>query len=65
MPPEKLKRVRRIICGEQDPKDPSGFGLFNVDQRIRLNYGNGYGLVMNSVYGSWTEAVVTIPAEKE
>ncbi len=65
MESEKLEKVRRIISGEQDPKDPSGFGLFNVNQRIHLNYGNGYGLTMNSVYGSWTEAVVTIPAEKE
>ena len=64
MEPEKLEKVRRIISGEQDPNDPSGFGLFNVDQRIRLNYGAGYGLTMNSIYGSWTEAVVTIPAEK-
>lgn len=64
MEPEKLEKVRRIISGEQDPNDPSGFGLFNVDQRIRLNYGAGYGLIMNSIYGSWTEAVVTIPAEK-
>lgn len=64
MDPEKLTKVRRIISGEQDPGDPSGFGLFNVDQRIRLNYGTRYGLAMKSVYGSWTEAVVTIPAQK-
>ncbi len=48
----------------QDPSDPSGFGLFNVQQRLQLNYGAEYGLSVESVYGEGTKAVVTIPAIK-
>lgn len=62
MKPERLEKVRRIICGELTEEDnPSGFGLFNVDQRLRLNYGPEYGLIIDSEYGEWTEVLVTIP----
>ena len=65
MKKERLEHVRKIIAGEvQDQDDPSGFGLFNVDQRIRLNYGEEYGLEMESCYMEWTEARVRIPAVK-
>lgn len=65
MRPEQLDKVRRIIRGElSDEDNPSGFGLFNVDQRLRLNYGSEYGLVIDSEYGDWTEVLVTIPIVK-
>ena len=65
MSPEKLEQVRRIICGEVQSKDQSsGFGLFNVWQRLRLNYGEEYGLEIDSQDGQWTEAKVVIPAVK-
>lgn len=66
---ERLAHVRSMIRGEQshqdDTPDTSGFGLNNVAQRISLNYGKGYGLTMESVYGEWTEAKVVIPAVKK
>lgn len=65
MRPEQLDKVRKIIRGElSDEDNPSGFGLFNVDQRLRLNYGPEYGLVIDSEYGDWTEVLVTIPIVK-
>ncbi len=65
MEPEELERVRKLIRGSQAGGDgPSGFGLFNVAQRIFLNYGAEYSLSMESVTGEWTEAVVEIPAVK-
>lgn len=63
---ERLEHVRRLIRGElEDYDDSSGFGLSNVEQRIRLNYGPEYGIELNSVYGEWTEVTVTIPAVKK
>lgn len=62
----RLEAVRRIIAGGQtDTKETSGFGLFNVEQRIRLNYGAEYGLDIDSEYGEWTEVKVRIPAVKK
>ena len=66
MNPNRLENVRRIISGEMSDEDnPSGFGLFNVDQRLRLNYGSEYGLQIDSEYGDWTEVLVTLPAVKK
>ena len=65
MTPERLAHVRALIGGELTEEDSSsGFGLFNVEQRIRLNYGTEYGLTIESVYGEGTEAKVVIPAVK-
>ncbi len=61
---EMLEYAEAIIKGEKRVKgtSSSGFGLFNVDQRIRLNYGTEYGLHLESEYGEWTEVKVEIPA---
>ena len=66
MEPERLCRVRRMISGEEeaDKSDPSGFGLFNVAQRLTLNYGKEYGLFVDSVFGEGTRSTVVIPAVK-
>jgi two-component system sensor histidine kinase YesM len=51
-----------MIKGEYvDESDQSGFGLFNVEQRIQLNYGREYGIYLESLYGEWTEVKVIIP----
>lgn len=65
MTPERLGEVRKIIMGErEDTKEKGGFGLFNVNERIRLNYGREYGLNIESIYGEGTCIWVTIPAVK-
>lgn len=63
MTPECLLHVQKVIRGEcVDESDQSGFGLFNVEQRIQLNYGREYGIHLESLYGEWTEVKVIIPA---
>lgn len=62
MEPEELKRVCGLIDGVQEGGDTSGFGLFNVNQRLQLNYGAGYGISIHSQYGEGTTVEVTIPA---
>ncbi len=64
MTKEQLAKLRREI--NQDIRgnvEPAGFGLYNVSQRIRLNYGTEYDLWIESTYGEGTEAIVTIPAK--
>jgi len=63
MRPEELAALQEIVEGRQTaPSDSSGFGLRNVNERIRLNYGNGYGLHFESQYGAGTTVTVLIPA---
>lgn len=52
------------------PKDESfsGIGVHNVDERIKLYYGEGYGLEFVSEIGKYTRAIIKMPyrvAEKE
>ena len=62
MTPDRLLHVQKMIKGEYvDESDQSGFGLFNVEQRIQLNYGREYGIYLESLYGEWTEVKVIIP----
>ncbi|MRH41945.1 HAMP domain-containing protein [Aquibacillus halophilus] len=41
-----------------------GFGMVNVQQRIRLYYNEPFGLTINSWYRSGTHICLTIPAER-
>ena len=45
-------------CKETD----SGFGLANVNERIRMNYGPEYGMIIHSKQGEGTWVQVVIPA---
>lgn len=38
-----------------------GIGIANVNDRIRLNYGEPYGLKINSELGVGTEVIVVLP----
>jgi len=40
-------------------------GLRNINQRIRLHFGDVYGLSVNSVLGEGTEVKILIPAIRE
>ena len=63
MKPDKLSYVRTRISQGQTERggDSSGFGLVNVNQRLKLNYGEEYGLKIESVYGEGTEVMAVIP----
>ena len=43
-------------------KQSTGFGLANVNKRIKLNYGNMYGLHIQSKKGEGTDIEIKIPA---
>lgn len=42
----------------------SGYGLFNINERIRLEYGAEYGLKIDSEKGKGTTVYITIPIKK-
>lgn len=54
------KKVKQRRIGENIE---GSFGLCNVDERLRLNYGPEYGLTFHSKHGEWTKVEVTIPAK--
>lgn len=65
MDKERLSQVQKAMNKGQDAtENPSGFGLFNVVQRIKLNYGPEYGIWISSTYMEGTEIRVEIPAKE-
>ena len=61
MMPEELERMRGLISGEVTEEEPHGFGIANVASRIRLHYGEDYGITAESTYGSGSKVSVRIP----
>jgi two-component system sensor histidine kinase YesM len=65
-PPEKLSRLQAELEDDTgDIKLESGFGIGNVNKRIRLYYGKPYGLSVQSEYASGTRVTLVIPAKME
>ena len=56
---EKLRLQIEFPCSDEES---TGFGMANVCERIRLNYGREYGLTIESVPEEGTVAAVRIPA---
>lgn len=61
MSEETLKKVRKNIGNRKERDEGTSFGLFNVNERIRLNYGGDYGLTVESEEGRGTRVTVKIP----
>lgn len=60
--PERLAYLNHALSEMRSiSENEDGFGLLNVHQRIRLTYGDGYGVHLESEEGSYTSAVLTLP----
>lgn len=63
MDEEELKELRETIekpCQETE----KGFGLANVNERIRMYFGSQYGMRIDSKKGKGTIVEIVIPARK-
>ncbi len=61
MTPERLAQVRSALLHDTPGQNDGGYGLVNVNQRIRLYYGQRYGLAIVSEHGAGTTVSLTIP----
>ena len=43
----------------------NGVGVYNVQKRLKLYYGEDYGITYESVVGKGTTATITIPGRQE
>lgn len=61
--PYKLAQIRAMLSGEASDiaMKEGGFGLENVNKRLKLYYGQEYGLSIQSHYRGGTQVTVTIP----
>lgn len=59
--PNKLKQINNMLTAEREKKPTIGYGMFNVNERIRLSFGNKYGLIYKSTYDESTMVEVWHP----
>lgn len=68
IPPERLELISKGIDPdngdlEYTQKNKS-IGLRNVNERIKMFYGNDYGLTISSVYGEYTKVHMLLPYKR-
>lgn len=64
IPDEKLTAMNERLKKGKSNLD-GGYGIYNVNERIRMLYGEEYGLFYESEPGQWTQAMLTFPAGDE
>ncbi len=60
MDPIRLQEVRDGLT-DNNPDSKKIYGLYNVNQRIRLDFGDEYGLSIDSVYDEGTTVTIRLP----
>lgn len=61
IPSTQLMELQTVLSGMHAGKESLGFGLFNVHERIRLVYGDNYGVRIYSTIGEGTQVEVWYP----
>lgn len=59
MAPETLAQVNATLARGDIPEE--GYGIYNVNQRIRMCFGDAYGLSYDSESGAYTRAILRLP----
>ncbi len=57
------ERLDEVISGlnQKQPEDSAIYGLYNVNERIRLKFGEKYGITLDSVYGQGSTCNILLP----
>jgi two-component system sensor histidine kinase YesM len=67
--PDRLNRINLCLASENDAgidKKAEGFiGLWNVAKRIKMQFGNEWGIRLDSVQNVGTKIMITIPAKQK
>ena len=61
--PERLQELQEGLAATAPLSEKNGFGLFYIQERIRLCYGGEYGVTIESVQGEGTKVMITLPEE--
>ena len=63
IPREKLEEIRKTLNREEDTGNykSGGIALYNVNRRIKLNFGADYGLFITSVINCGTDVEIMLP----
>lgn len=57
----KLKAINDMLESGNIKDDQLGYGIFNVNERIKLMYGKEYGVTFKSIFGEGTMVEIKHP----
>lgn len=60
IPKSKLEEINETLI-QGGVTSELGYGIYNVNERIRLYFGEEYGLSLSSEEGHWTKSTLVIP----
>ncbi|MBU3177470.1 sensor histidine kinase [Clostridium estertheticum] len=60
----KLMKINEMLKGKTTSNDVIGYGIFNVNEKIKLTYGEEFGLEYHSIYGEGTTVILWHPIIK-
>ena len=63
--PEKRLEILSKNLHDGISDSSSGYGIYNINSRLKLTYGKEYGLSLYSKEGFYTLSVVKLPAKEE
>ena len=58
---ERLEQLNSLLLNSPNMSELEGFGILNVNERIKLKYGKDYGLKVKSRFGEGTKVEVCFP----
>ena len=61
MEPEEVEKLQAVLKLPACPKEHRHFGLYNIHRRITQNYGEKYGLTIESELSEYTRITVRVP----
>ena len=65
MSQEETERLYSYMNSEDRNSEKKSIGLSNIQERIRLKFGSGYGITIESKEGEGTRITIRMPAVYE
>lgn len=64
MTPEQIEQLLNPEESSQNRRGLNGIGISNINQRIKMTYGQEYGISISSKPGAYTDVLICIPYER-
>ncbi len=64
MTQEQIYLLLHPLENQQNKRGLNGIGIHNINQRIKMTYGQNYGITITSESGSYTDVLICIPYER-
>lgn len=60
IPADRLKEINEMLLNESAQQSTESIGIFNTNERLKLFYGPGFGIRMESAENAGTRVIITV-----